>query len=204
GVVLDLEMYCRKKTGTFLSTMGFDGYSFNRFIKSVQTLPVHDRGLYLMNNKKTHAYYHFLERQADDLGKDLYGFFHRTIPGCAIMCYTPNILVSWFYKGLFKGLSSNNSPLHLMTFNSEFKAHRPWFKKNNINVRHDSVLLLSKITTLKDTQQMGNILKRHHGIWLNRFSRCAEPKSKDWTAIEQPALPQAQYSEMLADFKAME
>lgn len=120
------------------------------------------------------------------------------------MCYTPNILVSWFYKGFFKGLSKNNAPLDLMTFNAEFKAHRPWFTRNSINVHHDSVLLLSKIATLNDTKQVGDILKRHHGIWLNRFSRFAEPKTKAWTSVEQPALPEYQYSDLLAEFKAME
>lgn len=204
GVVLDLEMYCRKKSGTFLSTMGFDGYIFNRFSRSVQMLPVHDRVLHLMKHGLAREYYRFLEDEAYNLGHDMHNFFNRVIRNCQIMCYTPNILISWFYKGFFKGLSSVGSPLHLMTFNAEFKAHRPWFLRSGIHVCHDSVLLLSKIKTLNDVHHARDVLNHHHGIWLNRFSRFAEPKATDWTAVEQPALPESQYKDLCVKFNALE
>lgn len=204
GVVLDLEMYCRKKTGTFLSTMGFDGYTFKRFKRKKDPVPpVHDRGLYLMNHHKTRDYCRFLELQAEALGSELYTFFSQKIPDCRIMCYTPNILISWFYKGFFRGLSRKSSPLYLMTFNTEFKAHQRWFKKNGIKTQHASILLLSKLAAKSDVEQVRQIRERHHGVWLNRFSRTAEPKAKDWTAIEQPALPERLYSEVFADLNAI-
>jgi hypothetical protein len=204
GVVLDLEMYCRKKTGTFLSTMGFDGYSFKRFAQENSfdhaDRSIHDRVLYLMQENLMQKYYHFLEAEAEKVGKDLYTAFKKTIPGCMVMCYTPNVLISWFYKGLFKGLSAKDNPLHLMTFNAEFNVHRSWFKKNGINAQHSSVLLMSKLQRQQDFEKIDAILTRHDGIWLNRYSRMVEPKSKDWTNVEQLGLPEPEYDSFLEYF----
>lgn len=191
GVMLDLEMYCRQKTGTFLTTMGFDAQTFSKFkghknqAPSTQTL--HERVSYLMQQQLSEKYFQFLERQAIDLGASLKDFFVKKIPDCQIMCYTPNILSNWFYKGLCKGLARGpNRPLYLLTFNSEFGLHQRWFEKNNIPVSHAQVLLLSKLQKVEDYKQVQEILRTHHGVWYNRFSRLAEQYNPNsWTGVEQ-------------------
>jgi hypothetical protein len=190
GVMLDLEMYCRKRTGTFFSTMGFDADSFERFKKQrglkANYLPVHDRVKYLMDKKLSGAYFKFLSEQAAILGKQLREGFCKKIPDCAIMCYTPHILANWFYKGLCKGLSQKDSPLYLFTFNSEFVAHKGWFEENDIPVSHGSVLLLSKLQNPQDYVQVQDILKTHHSVWFNRFSRFVETYNpSSWVSVEQ-------------------
>lgn len=197
GVVIDGEMYCRKKTGTFSTAMGFDGATFQKFASSMRMpqdqIPLRDRSLLLMNKKMGRAYFNFLENQAADLGNLLRKNFTQLIPGCKIMCYVPNIHVSWFYKGLYKGLSSQEKPLELLTFNTEFFAHEPWFKQHKIPLYHASVLMLSKIKEPADFSLIGDVLSHHYGIWLNRFSRFVERKATDWTAVEQPSIDQAYY-----------
>jgi hypothetical protein len=141
-----------------------------------------------MSNKKTSQYFSFLEHDAESLGAELKAFFNKKISHCLIACYMPNILINWFYKGLYKGLSEKKHPLQLYTFNSEFQGHKTWFEVNRLTVQHSSVLLLSKIKEPKDFSWINSILQHHHGIWFNRFSRMVEPKVNDWGAIERPVM----------------
>lgn len=198
GFVLDLEMYGRKTSGQFLTPMGFDQASFNRFAKQHRLqnrhLPVHERVRLLMQLKRTSQYFSFLENDAQALGQELKTFFSKYVNNCIIACYTPSILVGWFYKGFCKGLSSPQHPLQLFTFNAEFQGHKRWFELNNIAIQHASVLLLSKISTPEDFTLVDTILKHHDGIWFNRFSRMVEPKTADWTAIERPLIDEEAYS----------
>ncbi len=138
-------------------------------------------------------YFAFLERKAETLGREFRDFFTQQIPDCSLVCYTPTILVNWFYKGLFKGLSAPQKPVYLFTFNTEFNSYKSWFDKSNINVRHSSVLMLSKLQEKKDFAWVVDILKHHDGIWLNRFSRFSEQKANDWAALERPALADSEY-----------
>lgn len=191
GIVLDLEMYCRQKSGVFTATMGFDGYTFDLFSKHIRrtqkAVSLQDRVLELMNKKAGKTYFDFLEKKAKMQGKELFDGCNRLIKDCYIMCYMPSILITWFYKGLCQGLTSPQRPIHLLTFNNEFGAHTQWFKKNDIPAHHGTVLLLSKVKTQEDFSWVGDILLRGD-IWFNRWSRWGEipKKSDDWTSVEAP------------------
>ncbi len=204
GVMLDLEMYCRRTTGTFLTTMGFDAQTFSQFKAHKDSnaggQPIHDRVKYLMQHQLSEKYFQFLEQKAGSLGESLKQFFLKKIPGCQIMCYTPNILSNWFYKGLCKGLGSGRSdPLYLLTFNSEFSLHKRWFEKNNIPVSHACVLLLSKLQKPDDCKLVQEILRTHHGVWYNRFSRLAEKHEPgSWINVEQSPMSDEQKAEFFA------
>lgn len=209
GVMLDLEMYCRQKTGTFLTAMGFDALTFSRFKDHKRHMPqlqtLHERVNYLMQHCLSKKYFQFLEQQALRLGLSLKEFFVKKIPDCQIMCYTPNILSNWFYKGLCKGLArSKDKPLHLLTFNSEFGLHQRWFEKHNIPVSHAQVLLLSKIQTADDYKQVQEILQAHHGVWYNRFSRFVEKRDpQSWTSVEQSPMNEQETEKFFAHVRAL-
>ncbi len=194
GIVIDLEMYCRRKSGTFLETMGFDQPTFINFMHknaldwSSPHTP-HDMINLLTKNQQCRNYFSFLEKEAETIGKNIQQAVGTIIPNGIISCYLPNILVDWFYKGFMKGLSSDHKALPLFTFNTAFKPHEPWFVKNNINAYHSSVLLLSKVKKPKDFIWINKILRDHHGIWLNRFSRLVEDHApKEWVGVEQTSL----------------
>jgi hypothetical protein len=193
GVVLDLEMYCRRNAGLFSSTMTIDADTFSRFDQQAQNLSVRDRVLRLTGHGKAKKYFNFLEGDAYKIGTYLNTECVRCIPNCQLMCYLPNVQVSWFYKGLYRGLSQAKRPLHILTFNSEFFAHESWFKRNKIPIKHSTVLMLSKLTSEQDFNLVDVLISRHHGLWLNRFSRFVEPASRDWTSLEQPAIPESSY-----------
>ncbi len=208
GIVLDLEMYCRKKSGTFLNTMGFDALTFNRYAQTMKlpwkSVALRDRPLMLMEANRTTSYFTFLEQQAASIGRDIHDRCQRLIPECQFMCYLPQINVSWFYKGLYKGLTIDGAPLHLLTFNSEFFAHKEWFDRNRIPVYHSSVLMLSKVREPQDFTWVEEILSRNPSVWFNRFSRFIEPQTQgNWMSIEQPGMKEDQYPEFMKYLKRL-
>jgi len=204
GVVFDLEMYCRKTSNVnlFLNTMTIDAETFNAFAqqKKITTKTdagVRDRVLALMEHNKAQQFFGFLEDKACSIGRYLHTACSACIPHCQFMCYLPSIQISWFYKGLYRGLSQTDEPLHLLTFNNEFFAHAAWFKKHHINAYHSTVLMLAKIASEDDFSRVSIVGAHHHGIWLNRFSRFVEPKSTGWVSIEQPGVDASSYPEFM-------
>ncbi len=201
GIMIDLEMYCRKTTGTFFSTMGFNNRNFNLFLRKnnlqMQQMKVAEMVQFLIDKKMGTKYFDFLENQAIEIGNKLKQAFDNKINDCIIACYMPNILINWFYKGLYKGLNTDKKPVHLFSFNAEYLNHQKWFDDNRINATHSSVLLLSKITDKKSYEWIKNILNNHNGVWFNRYSRLVEPKTNDWTAVEKPQIPQEQYPDFV-------
>ncbi|MCK9583250.1 MAG: hypothetical protein M0Q46_06540 [Endomicrobiales bacterium] len=203
GVVIDLEMYCRKKSGMFLTSMSYDAATFNKFMslrdgKKSNKVPRRDRILRLMQVKGGNLYYRYLEQEAEKIGKYLQKSFVQVLGNPLIMCYLPQISVSWFYKGLYKGLAAGyKDPLYLLTFNSAFAEHAPWFVKNKIPVNHASVMMLSKFEKHADFDIAKRLGRRHPTLWFNKFSRFVDLKGvAGWTNIEQPAIGEDAYHEL--------
>lgn len=190
GVVLDLEMYGRKTTGSYLPTMGFEPSTIISYLKPPLINSVNPElfSKYLIDNNLSSHYFAYLENQAENIGRNLRKEFSKKIRNVTIGCYAPSISVDWFYKGFYKGLSSQKRPLHLFTFNAEFASHKKWLERNSIYSRHLGVLMLSKIKNPQDLKLVDHVLRNHDGIWINRFSRLAEPLKKDWTFLENTPL----------------
>ncbi|MFA5074658.1 MAG: hypothetical protein WC436_00990 [Candidatus Babeliales bacterium] len=169
GVVLDLEMYYRKPgdPGAFFSTMGFEPAITPEWPENLV------------------EHYNFLQEKAENIGRMLKENIMSLIPDCFICCYALNLSTDGFYKGFYKGLSSQDRPIHLLTFNSEFKIYKNWLNRNNIFINHSSVLMLSKIVNKPSFNLVENILSRNNGIWFNKFHRLAEKQDGglEWSPL---------------------
>ena len=190
GILLDLEMYGRKATGSFLPTMGFEPETIKPFVRiplASNISPDHF-AQYLMDNTLSTDFFDHLEKEAAKLGTYLRKCCNKTLPNGIIGCYAPNISTDWFYKGFYKGLSTQKNPIELFTFNAEFKSHKKWLENNGIYAHHSCVLMLSKVRDKKDFTLVDDILQRHDGVWFNRFSRIIEPVRNDWSNLEQTTM----------------
>lgn len=180
GIVLDLEMYCRKTSSNFLDTTGFNLENIKKFGRT----NIND----LIKNKESNLYFKFLKNQAINIGKKIKNIVNNKIENGIIGCYAPNISTNWFYTGLYSGLSSKDNPLQLLTFNSEFNIHQKWLLSKKIYANHLSALMLSKIKTPKNFKRINKKLEHNHGVWFNKFSRFAEKRHNDWMSVEQSKL----------------
>jgi hypothetical protein len=191
GVVIDLEMYGRKTTGSYLPTMGFEPSTITKYLKPPLTISVTPENFsqYLIDNNLSDHYFTYLEKRAEKLATKLRTHFNKLLPRGIIGCYAPNISVDWFYKGFYKGLCTPKRPLFLFTFNTEFDSHRKWLEKNGIYAYHLGVLMLSKLKNRGDFKHMDYLMKHHDGAWLNRFCRFTEKQHNDWRFLEGTPLP---------------
>ena len=192
GLVLDFEMYDRKTSNVFLSTMGFEKETFDTY-RGHFPQPLIEKGTspenhieMLIRNGATQSYYTFLEDQAKTLGEKMHATCNEIIPDCMIAVYVPMIISNWFFKGMYSGLSTPTQPIQLYTFNTEFNAHRPWCARNDISAEHSCVMLLGKFKNSNDFGKIDAMLAQHDGIWLNRFSKMVEPHY-DWD-VENTAM----------------
>jgi hypothetical protein len=192
GVVIDLEMYCRKRTGSFTATSGFDKESLGAFDPAlgVATVSVHDAMQSLMSSSRYAAYLTARTDKAKQVGITLRNAFKKTLgPDALVVCYAQNLMIDWFYKGLYQGLSTKENPLELLTFNVEFMRHRPWLESHNIFINHGCVVLLSKILTSRHFGYVNNVRQSHQSVWLNRVSRLVEDyEPQSWVGVEQTPL----------------
>lgn len=193
GAVIDLEMYARRSSSTFLDTMGFNQENLNKYkIQNINEL---------IAKKNIHKYFNFLEKQATQIGKQIKQKFEILIPNGNLLFYAPNISTSWFYKGLYQGTCTQKKPTQLLTFNSEFNIYKEWLEKNKIFATHSTVLMLSKIKSPKDFWKIGIKLKHHNGIWFNKFSHFAKEKI-ELNNIEQAQIKKWQLPQFFNIIKA--
>lgn len=172
GITLDLEMYGRKTTGEFTSTM-----LGNEPLSALQS-----GGTY----KK---YFYDLEQQAQTLGVTINNACTQALPGLHMAVYAPNVNLDWFYKGFLRGISREQAPLLLLTFNNFYEPYKKNIESYNIFAEHSSVLMLSKIQTPLDFVWINHIAQYQNNIWLNRWSRMVEPYDKTaWFGLEQTPL----------------
>ena len=178
GVILDLEMYGRKTTGAFLSTM--IGNQPIQTVLQQGALKKHFEGLRL---------------QAAQLGKKLKEDLKKILPGAGIGCYAPNVSLDWFYQGFFKGISSAHDPLLFLTFNMLYHPYKNNLEQKGVFTEHATVLMLSKINSPADFSWINFLLTYQQGLWLNRFSRLVEPYQKNsWIGVEQtPMVKQGKF-----------
>ncbi len=178
GVVLDLEMYGRKKTGSFLSSMGFE--------PAALTAEGQESISDVLLNKAFSDHFVALQQRARALGERIRAACLQSIPNALIGCYHPHISLDWFYKGLYQGLCDEQNPLYLFTFNARFDTQGHVLKNHDINAHHSSVLMLSKVQNAADFKRLDEIMQRNGRVWINRFSRLAQPYAPDqWYTIEQ-------------------
>ncbi|MBU4270106.1 hypothetical protein KJ644_03465 [Candidatus Dependentiae bacterium] len=166
GVVIDLEMYCRRTSSNFLDTMCFNNLNIKKFGKNSLKE--------LIDSKNINNYFKFLKSQAENIAIKIKNNINKNIKNATIACYAPNISTDWFYLGFYKGLSSKEKNIKLLTFNSESESLQNWLLNKDIFLEHLSVLMLSKIKTSDDFGLLNEISKHNHGVWLNKFSRFAE------------------------------
>lgn len=189
GVVLDLEMYCRRRIGSFTPACGFDRETLAAYDAALggENFSVHNAVQKLMNDGKYGAFLAMRTDRAKQLGVTMRAAFKKALgDDVYVMCYAQNLMIDWFYKGLYRGLSTKEEPLELLTFNAEFMRHRPWLEQQGIYINHGCVVLLSKFASPKEFGYVNYVRQAHQSVWLNRVSRLVEDyEPKSWIAVEQ-------------------
>ncbi len=183
GIFLDFEMYhAPKQTGQFSSLMDFSDTAWRVYTKAtkqpeLKTLKtVNQRIENLLHRTQFDTYFAALQAKAERIGRKIKNHIETHLPGGMIAAYNITLPHTWFYRGVMAGLSSNNAPLIIATFNNDFYTHHEWLTRNNIHLIHMPVLLYSKLQQQEDFSLIDQLWRSHDGVWFNRYSRLEESR----------------------------
>ena len=201
GIFLDFEMYhAQTQSGQYTNTMDFSDYTMQKYAQTknvpcLLALPFEEKIGYLLDNHKFDDYFAFLKREACIVGRKIKEYFNQEFPQALLATYNIHLPHSWFYLGIFAGLSSPQEPIILATFNNEFYRHYEWLQDQHIFSYHMPVVLFSKFQKKQDFDLIATFAQTHDGIWFNRISRLEEPRDpKAWKwdfGLETSPLPTA-------------
>lgn len=201
GVFLDFEMYhAQNQANSFTDQFDFSDYAWQIYCEQVsnpsanQYPTVAHRVAYLAREKKFTQYFKILECHAEKIGVRLKNSFRTTNPNILIGAYAPTLPNSWFYRGLLRGLSSQQEPVIYATFNTDYYSHHAWLTANGIHLLHGSVIMLSKFTTKNSFEIIPYTKSHHYFVWYNHPSRMVygynqqELDHDNWWGIEASPL----------------
>ncbi len=200
GVVLDLEMY-----GMPVLYYG-DGFDFGdgpfsgfldglpegddpAGVAAARRLPASGRGDWLLSTGRLPAYYAWLERRAEAIGRRLRAALDAAAPpgrDLVLGFYAAGILPSWFYRGLWRGASAGGRPVLLLTFEVEAAADLAEATADGICARHALAALLGLVGPEGLEPALVRAARDHDGFWLNRITTLVAP-SGAFEAVETPA-----------------
>jgi len=183
GVFLDFEMYhAQDQASGYSDMMDFSTISWELYSKTDKNAQglgsVPERVAYLTKNKGFKKYFKTLEHEAHLLGHTIKKHLQKIMPNVVIGAYAMTLPHSWFYRGMFAGLGSKESPLILATFNTDVYSHYRWLLEHDIHVIHGAPIMLSKIQTTKDLSLISELLQYHYFVWYLRPSRMVYDKTK--------------------------
>lgn len=194
GIFLDFEMYhAQEQASSYTELMDFSDVAW-RLYQTKRTGAPHiktaqKRVTYLKNNALFSDYFATLEHEAVRLGHMIKQHMRNLVPNILIAAYAPTLPSSWFYRGIMSGLSSEQEPLILTTFNTDFYSHYHWLKEHNIHVLHGAPILLSKLDSQESFNLIDELARYHYFVWFNRPSRMVYTnKQNQWWSVEASSL----------------
>lgn len=205
GVVLDIEFYNRQWTSMFLPTMGFGKVTREHFAlrggeKRAGKMETDEFIKKMASQSRMGQYFEFLEKNAADLGQKLRTQVSKLLPGKTLCVYLPNLTLDWFHDGFFRGLSTQNQPIHIFSFNARFDCLDDMMAKKGIHTSHSAAVMLSKVNSFEEFGAVSQLAEQNRassapgqtgGIWLNRFSRIVHPfQPGQWFFLEQSSANQ--------------
>lgn len=196
GIFLDFEMYhAQDQAGGYDDLMDFSDSSWQVFCKEHSNAraltSTNERVDFLLNNKLFATYFKSLEHEARTIGTMIKNHLRTRIPNLMIGAYATTLPGSWFYRGMFAGLSDAEHPLILATFNMDAYSHRAWMNGHGIHYLHGVPLLLSKLAKPDDLSLIDYLTNYHSFIWFSRPSRIVydfEKHKDDWWSVEASPL----------------
>lgn len=175
GIVLDVEMYGRKPL-FFGQGLDFGDAPFLAFLRNRgeleagSSLRPRERFPWLRDRGLLQQYYDFLEQRAELMGRELRQAIHSIHPGLILGSYSAGALQRWFYRGLWRGMSTPERPLVLFTFQRDLDPDQEALAREGIHVLHVRALLMGLLRREDYPRLFDHALRRNWGYWLNRLT----------------------------------
>jgi len=189
---------------TITEGFSFDSLTYNEFLKrkksfllnknvydeAASILP-HLRFEWLKKNGLLKEYFSTLEEAVAEIAKWLDAEVKKINPDFVWGFYTPGIPQSWYYKGLWKGLSSPESPVFLITYEARGKQQVNYLASQGIYLIHCPGLLMNTLKGNEWKNCLTGFAENEDGYWLfPGYSMLMDENWKygrnDWSILQPP------------------
>jgi len=178
GMLSDLELY-GFDTIILSEAFTFDNLSFQFFLDKqekylkkrniydeAEKIPQYYRYLWLKEKGLLKIYYKNLEKEVEDIAKWIDSEITRIYPDFIWGFYVAGIPHSWYYKGLFRGLSSPERPIVLITYDVIGNEQMDYYAQNNIYAVYCPGILLNMMKNEEWIECLTNFAENNDGYWL--------------------------------------
>ncbi len=203
GSFNDMELYGFESL-TITEAFSFDSLTFNKFLERKKTLLLkrnlynealdvlpHLRFEWLKQNNLLRIYFSTLEDVVSEMAKQLDDEIRKINPDFIWGFYTPGIPQSWYYKGLWKGLSLPGRPVFLITYEGRGNQQVDYLASDGIYLIHCPGLLMNTLKGNEWKECLTGFAKNENGYWLfPGYSMLMDENWKygrnDWSILQSP------------------
>lgn len=182
GIALDVELYAHPPAYNYYSGYGFEDLCFDfaldRFqgwvdeglVREARGLGLMERYDWLRTRGLLAAYFGTLSTEVERLCRQVRDAVWAINADLLFASYIFTTPCNWFELGLYRGFSSPERPLILMTFNVQSGRMLEHLRRDRVYAYHASVALLGMIGRDEYEALFANSFRLGHGYWMNNIN----------------------------------
>lgn len=182
GITMDVELYGHPPAYNYYTGYGFEdecyftaidrwsGWIDDGLLKAASEIQLPGRFTFLKENGLLEAYFSLLSDEIARICQHIRDAVWRVNPNLVFASYIFTTPSNWFELGLYRGFSSPERPLILMTFNVRSGRMMEQLRRRGIYAYHTSVALLGMIHSEDYETVFVNSRRYGHGYWMNNVN----------------------------------
>ena len=196
GITMDVELYGHPPAYNYYTGYGFEdecyftaidrwgGWMDDGLLKSATKIQLPERFTFLREHGLLEAYFTLLSDEIARICQHIRDACWRINPNLVFASYIFTTPCNWFELGVYRGFSSPERPLILMTFNVRSGRMMEQLRRRGIYAYHTTVALLGMIHSDDYETVFVNSRQYGHGYWMNNVNALL---IGDANSVESPA-----------------
>jgi len=160
------------------------GWGDAGILRDAENVQLPERFNFLRIHGLLDDYFNVLSSEVERICRAIRSDILRINPDLLLASYVFTTPCNWFDLGLYRGFSSPERPLILMTFNVKSGRMMEHLRRRGVYAYHTSVVLLGMIQENEYDTVFTNSRKYGHGLWMNNVNSMIQ---EDPNSVEAPA-----------------
>ena len=182
GIAIDVELYAHPPAFNYYMGYGFEdacytfvldrweGWIDGAVLAEAEGLRLRERFDWLRTRGLLEGYFTVLSSEVERICREIRDDVWRINPDLLFASYIFTTPCNWFDLGVYRGFSSPDRPVVLMTFNVRSGRMREYLRENRIHAYHASSALLGMIEREAYAPVFAKAHEYGHGYWMNNIN----------------------------------
>ncbi|MBT5876582.1 MAG: hypothetical protein HOH43_24370 [Candidatus Latescibacteria bacterium] len=196
GICMDVELYSHPPAYNYYTGYGFEdecyftvlehwkGWGDPGILNEAEDVQLPDRFNFLRVHGLLDEYFNVLSSEVERICRSIRSDILRINPDLLLASYVFTTPCNWFDLGLYRGFSSPERPIILMTFNVKSGRMMEQLRRRGVYAYHTSVALLGMMKENEYETVFTNAREYGHGLWMNNVNSLI---IEDPSSVEAPA-----------------